>query len=111
MIKIAHPLAPKDLSENILRVTKKRFDEKNLLTGVKACQKKILSADPKGLMVFSASVSPMDIITHIPILCEKAEIPYVFVENCEWLNGFTCVFFTPDSDVDQLVEAVKVLKF
>ena len=107
MIKIASPLAPKTLSENILKVTKKFIIDKKIITGVKACQKKILSAESKGLMVFSASISPMDIMTHIPILCEKKEIPYVFVENSEWINGFTCAFFIPDEDVNQLVEEVK----
>jgi H/ACA ribonucleoprotein complex subunit 2 len=107
MIKIAQPLASQNLSENILKVTKKRILDKTIITGVKACQKKILSADCKGLMVFSASVSPMDIITHIPILCEKKEIPYVFVENNDWINGFTCAFLT--SDVDELISEIKKL--
>lgn len=110
MIKIAKPLATKELAENILKVTKKRHEDKNLITGIKASQKKILSEDHKGLMIFSGSVSPMDILTHMPILCEKAEIPYVFVENSEFLNGFTCAFFTLDGDVEKIIEEVKKLQ-
>ena len=110
MIKIAKPLASKELSEKILNITKKRYEENNIITGIKACQKKIISSESKGLMIFSASVSPMDIMTHIPILCEQAKIPYIFVENSDFLNGFTCVFFTSDSDVEQLIASVKELK-
>lgn len=32
-------------------------------------------------MVLAADISPMDVISHIPVLCEDHGIPYVFVTS------------------------------
>lgn len=34
-----------------------------------------------GLVVLAADISPMDVISHIPILCEDHNIPYIFVTS------------------------------
>lgn len=33
--------------------------------------------------VIAGNISPIDVITHVPILCEEAEIPYVYVPSKE----------------------------
>jgi H/ACA ribonucleoprotein complex subunit 2 len=34
----------------------------------------------------AADVSPVDVISHIPILCEKKKTPYVFIKSREALG-------------------------
>lgn len=36
---------------------------------------------PNGVVVLAADISPMDVISHIPVLCEDHGIPYVFVTS------------------------------
>ena len=39
------------------------------------------SALPSGIVVLAADISPMDVISHIPVLCEDHNIPYVFLTS------------------------------
>jgi len=91
MIPIATPLADQKASELILKHTKLQKESNTLISGIKGCQKAILKTENPGIMVFNAVTSPMDLITHIPILCEERNIPYIFVEDETFINGFTCV--------------------
>jgi H/ACA ribonucleoprotein complex subunit 2 len=34
-----------------------------------------------GIVILAADISPMDVISHIPILCEDHNVPYVFVTS------------------------------
>ena len=65
---------------------------KTLKRGVKECVKAIrksplanpstLSASaPNGIVVLAADISPMDVISHIPVLCEDHGMPYVYVPS------------------------------
>ncbi|KAL9632293.1 MAG: hypothetical protein Q9164_005407 [Protoblastenia rupestris] len=36
---------------------------------------------PSGIIVLAADISPMDVISHIPVLCEDHGIPYIFVTS------------------------------
>lgn len=36
---------------------------------------------PNGVIVLAGDISPMDVISHIPVLCEDHGIPYVFVNS------------------------------
>lgn len=38
------------------------------------------------LLVLAADISPVDVISHLPILCEEANIPYIFVTSKEELG-------------------------
>lgn len=38
-------------------------------------------AIPNGVVVLAGDISPMDVISHIPVLCEDHGIPYVFVTS------------------------------
>lgn len=37
--------------------------------------------------VIAGDISPIDVITHVPVLCEEANIPYVFVPSKEDLGA------------------------
>jgi H/ACA ribonucleoprotein complex subunit 2 len=39
------------------------------------------SSDPIGVVILAADISPMDVISHIPVLCEDHNIPYIFVQS------------------------------
>ena len=54
--------------------------EKKLRRGVKDVVKSIRKG-AKGICVIAADVSPVDVISHIPILCEENEIPYIYVRS------------------------------
>ena len=34
-----------------------------------------------GIVVLAADISPMDVISHIPVLCEDHGVPYIFVPS------------------------------
>ncbi len=36
---------------------------------------------PNGVVILAADISPMDVISHIPVLCEDHGIPYIFVTS------------------------------
>lgn len=55
---------------------------KCLKRGVKEVVKSIRRGN-KGLCVIAGNISPIDVITHLPILCEESEIPYVYVPSKE----------------------------
>ena len=37
--------------------------------------------DPPGIVILAADISPMDVISHIPVLCEDHAVPYVYVTS------------------------------
>ena len=39
------------------------------------------------LCIIAGNISPIDVITHIPILCEEAGVPYIFVPSKEDLGA------------------------
>lgn len=101
MIPIAQPIADDFTAESILRRTRLDFEAKRLVSGIKACQKNIMNGCSNKLLVLSAKTSPMDLITHIPILCEHKHVPYIFIPENSWIQGFTCVLLdTTDKNED-----------
>lgn len=55
------------------------------------------------LLILAADINPMDIISHLPVLAEEAQIPYVFVTSKEELGHASstkrptsCVMVCPD---------------
>lgn len=34
-----------------------------------------------GVVILAADISPMDVISHIPVLCEDHNVPYIFVSS------------------------------
>ncbi|KAJ6814300.1 H/ACA ribonucleoprotein complex subunit 2-like protein [Iris pallida] len=82
--RIAKPLANKKLSKKIFKLVRKAAESKCLKRGVKDVVKSIRRGH-KGLCVIAGNISPIDVITHVPILCEEADIPYIYVSSKEEL--------------------------
>jgi len=82
---IAHPLAEKKLAKKVLRTVKKASKARHVKRGVKEVVKSIRKGE-KGMIVMAGDISPMDILTHIPLLAEESSNPYVFVPSKETLG-------------------------
>jgi H/ACA ribonucleoprotein complex subunit 2 len=84
---IARPLAPKKLHRRLLRVVRKAAKDKDVKRGVKEVVKilrkghhKPSKRTPHGaLVILAGNVSPIDVLTHVPVLCEDNGVPYVYV--------------------------------
>lgn len=98
MIRFASPLADKATAEAILDAATALHDRKALVSGIKACQKFILTSPEGAVLVLSATTSPADLITHLPILCEKHHVGYIFVKDNSWMKGFTCIVLHSNDD-------------
>ncbi|CAN0908405.1 H/ACA ribonucleoprotein complex subunit 2-like protein [Linum grandiflorum] len=79
---IAKPLAGKKLSKKSFKLVRRAAEHKCLKRGVKEVVKSIRRGH-KGICIIAGNISPIDVITHVPILCEEAEIPYFYVSSKE----------------------------
>ena len=68
------------LRSKILKLSRHLNREKVLRRGVKDVVKAIKKGN-KGIVILAADVSPVDVISHIPVMCEAAHIPYVYVRS------------------------------
>ncbi|EJD53787.1 L30e-like protein [Auricularia subglabra TFB-10046 SS5] len=100
---IAHPLAQKKLFKKLHKTLRRASKQRQVKRGVKEVVKAIRKGE-KGLLVLAADISPMDIISHLPVMSEEASIPYVFVHSKEELGQASatkrptsCVLICPDS--------------
>jgi H/ACA ribonucleoprotein complex subunit 2 len=62
----------------------------------------------KGICVIAGDLSPIDVISHLPVLCEDNDVPYIYVNSKEALGlaGQTkrptsCVLIMKGSDAEQ----------
>ncbi|QCD78095.1 H/ACA ribonucleoprotein complex subunit 2-like protein [Vigna unguiculata] len=83
---IAKPLAGKKLCKRTLKLVRRAAEHKCLKRGVKEVVKSIRRGH-KGFCVIAGNISPIDVITHVPVLCEESDIPYIYVNSKEDLAG------------------------
>lgn len=84
---IAKPMAGKKLTKKLLKLLKKAVSETGLpgrkdsgiITGLKSVQVGITKKNEKGLVIFAGNVTPIDVMSHLPAVCEDRDIPYVYV--------------------------------
>ncbi|KAM7267263.1 hypothetical protein ACFE04_009429 [Oxalis oulophora] len=79
---IAKPLVGKKLCKRTLKLVRRATENKCVKRGVKEVVKSIRRGN-KGLCIIAGNISPIDVITHLPILCEENDIPYVYVPSKE----------------------------
>ena len=82
---IAKPLANKKLTKKVYKVVKKAAKAKQVKRGVKEVVKG-LRKGAKGVVFIAGDIFPVDVITHIPLLCEESKVPYVYVPSREDLG-------------------------
>ena len=118
---IAHPMCSEKLNKKVLKVVKKATKAKNVKRGVKEVVKG-LRKGAKGVVIIAGDISPMDVIAHVPVLCEDANVPYVYVPSKEDLGSAgstkrptSCVLVESKKDADyndaydEVFEQVKTL--
>tara|TARA_B110001452_G_scaffold167438_1_gene139882 strand:- start:821 stop:1291 length:471 start_codon:yes stop_codon:yes gene_type:complete len=86
---IASPLAGKKLTKKALKTIKKAAKVKMIRRGVKEVVKAIKKGE-KGLVIIAGDISPIDVIAHVPILCEEKNMSYVYVPSKEELGTASC---------------------
>ena len=64
------------------QAVKKAAKVKALKRGVKEVVKAVRKGT-KGTCIIAGDVSPIDVLSHVPVLCEDNEVPYVFVPSKE----------------------------
>jgi H/ACA ribonucleoprotein complex subunit 2 len=103
---IAQPLANEKLVKKTLKVVKKAAKAKLVRRGIKEVQKAIRK-NQTGVCVIAGDISPIDVICHIPVVCEEAGIPYVFVPSKAELGAAvstkrptSCLLITGDAAAD-----------
>ncbi len=43
--------------------------------------KSVKSGKSKGLVIIAGDISPIAVISHLPVLCEDNDIPYIYVPS------------------------------
>lgn len=86
ILPFAKPLAPKKVNKKILKTVKKASKAKHVKRGVKEVVKALRKGE-KGLVIIAGDISPPDVISHIPVLCEDSSVPYVFIPSKEDLGS------------------------
>uniref|UniRef100_A0A6U3Z8L3 H/ACA ribonucleoprotein complex subunit 2 n=1 Tax=Ditylum brightwellii TaxID=49249 RepID=A0A6U3Z8L3_9STRA len=117
---ISQPLACKKSTKRAHKLVKKASSSKMIRRGVKEVVKGLRKGD-KGLAILAGDIFPIDVISHLPILLEENNVPYLFVPSKQDLGSAastkrptSCVLVkTPKKDFDakdiydQLVEEAK----
>eukprot|EP00112_Aurelia_sp_Birch-Aquarium-sp1_P015324 Seg3388.2 transcript_id=Seg3388.2/GoldUCD/mRNA.D3Y31 product="H/ACA ribonucleoprotein complex subunit 2" protein_id=Seg3388.2/GoldUCD/D3Y31 len=77
---ISKPLASKKLTKKLFKTIKKASKEKSIRRGVKEVGKALRKKET-GFVVLAGDVSPIDVISHFPVLCEDHKVPYCYVPS------------------------------
>ncbi|CZR52717.1 related to high mobility group-like protein NHP2 [Phialocephala subalpina] len=88
LVPFANPLADEKVAKKVLKSVKKAAKNKTLKRGVKEVVKALRKSpagtsvtSAPGIVILAADISPMDVISHIPVLCEDHNVPYIFVTS------------------------------
>ncbi|WVF68595.1 hypothetical protein IAT40_003364 [Kwoniella sp. CBS 6097] len=83
---IASPLAGKKLSKKLFKTVKKASKARQLKRGVKEVVKALRKGE-KGLLLLASNITPVDVISHLPLLAEEAAgVEYCWVLSKEELG-------------------------
>ena len=119
---ISEPMASDKLTAKLMKLTKKLANVKLIRRGVKEVNKAFRKKE-KGFCILAGDVSPIDVISHFPVLCEKNNIKFVFVPSREELGTHAqtkrptsvVLLIKPEKDdknretYDKLLEVIKLL--
>ncbi|KAE8542414.1 hypothetical protein D1P53_001191 [Cryptococcus gattii VGV] len=85
---IASPLAGKKLSKKLHKTVKKASKARQLKRGVKEVVKALRKGE-KGLLLLASNITPIDVISHLPLLAEEAAgVEYCWVLSKEELGVY-----------------------
>uniref|UniRef100_H2ZIW4 NHP2-like protein 1 n=1 Tax=Ciona savignyi TaxID=51511 RepID=H2ZIW4_CIOSA len=81
----AYPLADAELTKTILDLIQQAANYKQLRKGANEATK-TLNRGLSEMIVLSADAEPLEILLHLPLLCEDKNVPYVFVRSKQALG-------------------------
>ncbi|ODN02032.1 H/ACA ribonucleoprotein complex subunit 2-like protein [Orchesella cincta] len=117
---IAKPMASKKLAKKLFKLIRKASKQKNYLrSGLKIVQARIRKGE-RGLVIFAGNACPVEVICHLPGVCEDKGMPYAYVPTGKDLGVAMgvkrcclVVMIRPHEDYqelyDEMVEEVKLL--
>ncbi|RWR99595.1 NHP2-like protein 1 [Dinothrombium tinctorium] len=76
----AYPLADAVLTTKIMNIVQQAANYKQLRKGANEATK-TLNRNLAELIVMAADAEPIEILLHLPLLCEDKNVPYVFVKS------------------------------
>ncbi|VDN05023.1 unnamed protein product [Thelazia callipaeda] len=82
---IAHPLASRKVAKKIYKLVRKAGKGNQLRQGLSDVNKS-LRKDERGIVILAGDVSPIDVYSHIPSICEEKDIPYMFTPSRQHLG-------------------------
>ncbi|KIP12261.1 hypothetical protein PHLGIDRAFT_62321 [Phlebiopsis gigantea 11061_1 CR5-6] len=111
----AWPLAPAELNDQILDLVEKASQYKQLKKGANEATK-TLNRGIAEIIVLTADTEPLEILLHLPLLCEEKNVSYIFVASKAAL-GRACGVSRPviaasitnneNKELDSLIQTVK----
>jgi len=81
----AFPLATPELTVSILEIVQQACNYKQLKKGANEATK-TLNRGISEFIVMAADTEPLEILLHLPLLCEDKNVPYVFVRSKQALG-------------------------
>lgn len=81
----AYPLADATLTQKILDLVQQASAYKQLKKGANEATK-TLNRGIAEFIVMAADAEPLEILLHLPLLCEDKNVPYVFVKSKQALG-------------------------
>ncbi|OLY80066.1 13 kDa ribonucleoprotein-associated protein [Smittium mucronatum] len=84
----AFPLADSNLGDQILNLVQQAANYKQLKKGANEATK-TLNRGISEFVVLAADCEPLEILLHLPLLCEDKNVPYVFVPS-KTILGRSC---------------------
>jgi len=81
----AYPLADAALTTKILNLVQQAANYKQIKKGANEATK-TLNRGRSEFIVMSADAEPLEILLHLPLLCEDKNVPYVFVRSKQALG-------------------------
>jgi len=104
----AYPLADSTLTPKILDLVQQAESYKQLKKGANEATK-TLNRGIAEFIVMAADTEPLEILLHLPLLCEDKNIPYVFVKSKQAL-GRACGISRPIISCSVIVNEGSQLK-
>jgi len=77
---LAWPLADPELNDQILDLVERASQFKQLKKGANEATK-TLNRGIAEVIILTADTEPLEILLHLPLLCEEKNVPYVFVAS------------------------------
>ena len=111
---IARPMASKKLTKRIYKLIKKGSKHKTYVrNGLKDVQTRIRKGET-GIVVFAGDVTPIEVMCHMPAVCEEKSLPYVYTPSRQDLGtamgvkrGCLMVMVREHEDYKELYEELK----